>query len=212
MTTIPLKVLPLREGVGFHNQLLHLTREDSRRFSLRLSRFHCFTARAGEQHVRNRKEYLMNDGHVISTDKDRLDTPVIHDFISNRSYWGKDRTIETVRKTIENSLCFGVYDKDNNLVGFARVVTDFTIFAYVMDVFILEEHRSRGLGKQLMEYILGYPDLQDILFWRLDTNDAHGLYSRYGFEKPAYPERIMEIRKKPANKAVQRIAETAGSR
>ena len=77
-----------------------------------------------------------------------------------------------------HSLCFGVYDKGKSLVGFARVVIDFSIFAYLMDVFVLEEHRKRGLGKQLMEYIIGYPDLQDIRFWRLDTNDAHGLYKQ----------------------------------
>lgn len=148
---------------------------------------------------------------MISADKGRLDASVIHDFISNRSYWGKERTIEAVRKTIENSLCFGVYDEDDGLVGFARVVTDFTIFAYVMDVFVLEEHRNRGLGKQLMEYIVGYPDLRDIRFWRLDTNDAHGLYEKYGFKEPAFPERIMEIRKGPANKLLHPIAEKAGS-
>jgi GNAT superfamily N-acetyltransferase len=140
-----------------------------------------------------------------------LDLPVIHDFISNRSYWGKDRTREAVRKTIENSLCFGVYDKDSSLVGFARVVTDLTIFAHLMDLFVLEEHRKRGLGKLLMEFIVGYPALQDIHFWRLDTNDAHGLYRKYGFKEPAFPERIMERRKVPENNALRPIAQTARS-
>ncbi|MBI5607011.1 MAG: GNAT family N-acetyltransferase [Deltaproteobacteria bacterium] len=151
----------------------------------------------------------MSDNYEISTDKSRLDVRVIHDFISNRSYWGKGRTMEAVRKTIENSLCFGVYDKDDSLVGFARIVTDCTIFAHMMDVFVLEEHKNRGLGKRLMEYIVGHPDLQDLRLWRLDTNDAHGLYQKYGFRKPAFPEKIMERRKEPANLAVLRIADRA---
>jgi ribosomal protein S18 acetylase RimI-like enzyme len=134
---------------------------------------------------------------VISSDKEKLNVSVIHDFISNRSYWGKDRTIEAVRKTIEHSFCFGIYDEEENLVGFARVVTDFTIVAYLMDVFVLEECRGLGLGKQLIDHIVNHPFLQDIRFWRLDTNDAHGLYAKYGFKEPAFPERIMEKRKVP---------------
>lgn len=141
----------------------------------------------------------MNYGYEISTDKTRLDIPVIHDFISNRSYWGKGRTMEAVRKTIEHSLCFGAYDTGGRLAGFARVVTDFTIFAYLMDVFVLEGDRKRGVGKRLVASIMEHPDLRDILSWRLDTNDAHGLYGKYGFQKPAFPEKIMEKRRKPAD-------------
>ncbi len=141
------------------------------------------------------KEMLMNDGFVISTDRERLDVPVIHDFLSNRSYWAKGVTIEAVRKTIENSLCFGIYDDHGGLAGFARVVTDFTAFAYLMDVFVMEEHRKGGLGKQLIDHIVNYPALQDIRFWRLDTRDAHELYRKYGFHEPAFPGRIMERRK-----------------
>lgn len=136
----------------------------------------------------------MNNGYVISTDKSKLDVAVIHDFLSNRSYWGKGRTFEAVQKTIDNSLCFGAYDKKDQLAGFARVVTDLTIFAYLMDVFILEDNRGRGLGKQLIDHIINYPDLQGIRFWRLDTDDAHGLYRKYGFKEPAFPGKIMEKR------------------
>jgi hypothetical protein len=88
----------------------------------------------------------VRDGYIISTDKSRLDIPAIHDYLSNRSYWGKGRTIEAVRKSIENSLCFGIYDKDNQMAGFARVITDFTIFAYLLDLFIFEDHRRDCLG------------------------------------------------------------------
>ena len=105
--------------------------------------------------------------------------------------------MEAVRNTIENSLCYGIYDKEGLLAGFARVVTDFTIFAYLMDVFILEEHRKRGLGKQLIDHIVNDPVLQDIRFWRLDTDDAHELYKRYGFQEQAFPEKIMERRNAP---------------
>ncbi len=134
--------------------------------------------------------------YAVSTDKDKLDIPLIHDFLSNRSYWAKGRTAEAVHKTIDNSLCFGIYDKDNRMAGFARVVTDFAIFAYLMDVFILEKFRKQGLGKRLVNYILNYPALEGIRFWRLDTDDAHELYRKYGFDKPAYPGKIMERRKK----------------
>jgi GNAT superfamily N-acetyltransferase len=153
----------------------------------------------------------MNGDYVISTDKTKLEIAVIHDFLSNRSYWGKGRTVEKVQKTIDNSLCFGAYDKENRLVGFARVVSDLTIVAYLMDVFILEEHRSQGLGKQLIGHIVNHPALQDIRFWRLDTDDAHELYRKYGFKEPAFPEKIMEKRN-TANEAVQRIGHKTASR
>ena len=92
-------------------------------------------------------------------------------------------------------MCFGMYDKNDNFAGFARVVTDYTVFAYLMDLFILETHRKRGLGKKLVDYIVNDISFKDIRFWRLDTMDAHGLYKKYGFKEPSRPERIMEKRK-----------------
>jgi len=142
----------------------------------------------------NKKGLTVIDGYMISTDKARLDIPAIHDYLCNRSYWGQGRTIETVRKSIENSLCFGIYDKDNQLAGFARVVSDFTIFAYLLDLFILEGHRKRGLGKWFVERIVNDSVFKDIRFWRLDTKDAHELYKKFGFREPAFPEKIMEKR------------------
>ena len=136
----------------------------------------------------------MENDFTISTDKNKLDISTIHDYLCNRSYWGKGRTIETVRKSIDNSLCYGVYDKDGFFVGFARVVTDYTVFAYLLDLFILESHRSRGFGKNLVNYIINDESLKN-LRWLLDTKDAHGLYQKFGFQEPAFPEKILERRK-----------------
>lgn len=136
----------------------------------------------------------MEYGLVISTDKTKLDVATIHDYLCNRSYWAQGRAIETVRKSIDNSLCFGIYDHKDHLMGFARVVTDYTIFAYLMDLFVLEGYRKRGLGKMLVDHILNYEALKDVRFWRLDTRDAHELYEKYGFREAAFPERVMEKR------------------
>lgn len=136
----------------------------------------------------------MENGFTISTDKARLDIETIHDYLCNRSYWGQGRTIETVQKSIDHSLCFGMYDKDNILIGFARVVTDYTVFAYLMDLFILEAYRNNGLGKMLVNHIVNDVAFKEIRFWRLDTRDAHELYRKYGFKEPLLPERIMERR------------------
>lgn len=141
----------------------------------------------------------MENGFTISTDKTKLDIVAIHDYLSNRSYWGQGRTIEIVQKSIDHSLCFGMYDKDNHLVGFARVVTDYTVFAYLMDLFILEPYRNCGLGKMLVNHIVNDAAFKNILFWRLDTKDAHELYRKYGFTEPAMPERMMERRKVAGN-------------
>ncbi|BBO78762.1 N-acetyltransferase [Desulfosarcina widdelii] len=137
----------------------------------------------------------MKNGFTISTDKNKLDVDTIHDYLCNRSYWGKGRTIEVVQKSIDHSLCFGVYDENDHFFGFARVVTDYTVFAYLMDLFILEPYRNRGIGKKLVDHIVNDASFTDIRFWRLDTMDAHGLYRKYGFKEPARPERIMEKRK-----------------
>ncbi|MDQ3805710.1 MAG: GNAT family N-acetyltransferase [Acidobacteriota bacterium] len=117
----------------------------------------------------------------MSTERERLDLSVIHRFISVESYWGKGRPPEVMRKAVENSLPFGVYRGDE-LVGFARVVTDYATFAWLADVFVVEEHRGRGLSKWLMEVILSHPRLQGFRHWVLATKDAHELYRRFGFK------------------------------
>ena len=127
---------------------------------------------------------------VIDTNYNKLNLTFINNFISN-SYWGKGRTIEQMKKSIENSLNFGVY-ADGEQIGYARIISDFTFFAYLMDVFIIEKERGRGYSKKLMDYILNHPELKNVENWKLVTSDAHGLYEKYGFKKIANPGKIME--------------------
>jgi GNAT superfamily N-acetyltransferase len=129
---------------------------------------------------------------VISTDRTRLDLDAIHGFLTN-CYWAKGIPREVVARSIQQSLCFGVYDGSGAQVGFARVISDFATIAYVGDVFVLDTHRGRGLGKWLMESITHHPALQNLRRWILTTRDAHGLYAQVGFTPVQSPERFMEL-------------------
>ena len=126
----------------------------------------------------------------ISTDIERLDFDLIHRFLSEESYWARGRSMEMVRKAIENSLNFGVY-LDGQQIGFARVVTDRTTFAWLADVFIVTGHRGHGYSKMLVRSIMEHPELQRLRRWFLATRDAHGLYARFGFTAVP-PDRFME--------------------
>lgn len=128
---------------------------------------------------------------TISTERERLQIDVIHKFLSEESYWAKERTLGQTTTAIKNSLPFGVY-KGENLIGFARVVTDYATFAYVGDVFILDEFRGRGLSLWLMDVIVGHPELQNFRRWVLATKDAHSLYEKFGFTALKFPTRWME--------------------
>jgi GNAT superfamily N-acetyltransferase len=137
--------------------------------------------------------YEIREGDLlISTDKSLLNRALIHEFLSERSYWAKGVPHEIVDRSIENSLCFGVY-KTRDQVGFARVVTDCATFAWLADVFILEGHRGGGLSKRLVAAILAHPQLQGLRRFMLGTLDAHGLYSQFGFVPIKEVERFMEI-------------------
>ncbi len=129
--------------------------------------------------------------YLITTDRSRLDPALIHNFLSNESYWAVGRSVEVVKRSIDNSLCFGIYRK-NEQIGFARVVTDFATFAWLADVFVIAEHRGHGLAKWLMEVILAHPELQGFRRWVLATKDAHSLYAQFGFIPLHRPERWME--------------------
>ena len=129
--------------------------------------------------------------YSITTDRGELDIDAIHAYLS-RSFWAEGIPKETVAKSIEHSLCFGLFDGAAQ-VGFARVVTDRATFAYLCDVYVLESHRGLGLGKWLIETVMSHPDLQGLRRFQLVTRDAHGLYSRHGFQAPENPDRHMEI-------------------
>jgi len=145
----------------------------------------------GVSFVKRKDMTIVKDNFSVSTDISRLDINVIHGFLSS-SYWAENIPVETVRKSIEGSMCFGVYD-ENRQIGFARMITDKATFAYLADVFILEEYRGRGLSKWLMEIIMSSPELQGLRRIMLATRDAHGLYKKSGFTPLTQPNRWMQI-------------------
>jgi len=136
--------------------------------------------------------HIQRGDYLLSTDPSLLQLDRIHEFLSTQSYWAKGRSLETVRLSVANSLCFGIY-RANSQVGFARVVTDFATFAWLCDVFILPEECGHGLGKWLVENVTSHPALKTIRRMLLATRDAHELYHPYGgFQPLANPERWME--------------------
>jgi GNAT superfamily N-acetyltransferase len=142
--------------------------------------------------VRDPHQVARQGDFLISTDPGLLDVPLIHDFLSNRSYWAVGRPLEVVRRALDHSLCFGLYEQRQQ-IGFTRVVTDQATFAWLCDVFVLEPYRGRGLSKWLLECVMGYPALQGLRRILLGTRDAHGLYERFGFTPLADPTRFMEV-------------------
>jgi N-acetylglutamate synthase-like GNAT family acetyltransferase len=129
--------------------------------------------------------------YEISTDPARVKIGMVHEFLTN-SYWAKGIPLETVRRSIENSIAFGLYHGQQQ-VGFARIISDLATFAYLADVFISPAYRGRGLSQWLMECIVSHPDLQGLRRWMLATQDAHGLYAKFGFTPIKNPDSWMEI-------------------
>ena len=127
----------------------------------------------------------------VSTEVAELDVPLIHHFLSKNTYWAKDIPLALVQKAIANSLCFGGFI-GNDQVAFARVISDYTTFANLVDVFVLPDHRGRGYSKSLMDAVFSHPQLQGLRRFTLATGDAHGLYAQYGFTAPLFPETLME--------------------
>jgi GNAT superfamily N-acetyltransferase len=134
---------------------------------------------------------ITNGPYSLTADRRRIDVDAVHAFLT-RCFWARGISKELVAKSIEHSLCFGVFDKEAQ-VAFARVVTDYSTYAYLCDVYVLEHYRGRGLGKWMMEFVMKHPELQGLRRFQLVTRDAHGLYTRFGFQSPENPERQMEM-------------------
>lgn len=149
-------------------------------------------------------EYKKND-YLITTDKRKLQTKVIHHFLTN-SYWDKGCSFEVVKKKIKNSFCYGIYHNKKQ-IGFCRIISDFVAFSYLLDVFVIEEYRGRGLSKWLMSCVMKQPALSKTESWMLKTADAHGLYEKFGFKVASNPEKIME--KKTETKGTNKKAKSS---
>ncbi|EHQ24448.1 GNAT family N-acetyltransferase [Mucilaginibacter paludis] len=137
-------------------------------------------------------DFFIKKGYLISTDNNLLDFDVIFNYLDKESYWSKGIQLDVLRKAIDNALCFGVYYQQKQ-IGFAKVVTDKATFAYLADVFIIEQYRGLGLSKWLIQTIKQHEDLQGLRRWMLATADAHGLYAQFGFTPITRAERWMEI-------------------
>ena len=135
------------------------------------------------------------DGYTLSTDRTRLDPQMIHAFLADESYWGRDITLPQLERALTGSLPVGIFAPDGSLAAFGRVVTDYAIFAYLRDVFTLPDHRSRGLAAWLATAIREHPDLQTVTSWMLATRDAHAVYERAGFRPAPHPEYYMTLPK-----------------
>lgn len=138
---------------------------------------------------------FQRDAFEVSTDPHRLDVLAIHEFLSQRAYWAIGRPLETVLRSLQNSLCFGVYHNDRQ-IGLARVITDYATYAYLCDVYILEEYRGNGLGIWLIDSVLKHPGLQNLRKFSLTTRDAQELYRRFGFTEVTEPQRYMNLRQR----------------
>ena len=135
-------------------------------------------------------EVLVGD-YSVSDDQNRLDSRAIHAYLT-RAYWSEGIPLATVERALAGSFCVGAYTRSWDQVGLVRIVTDSATFAYICDVYVLEDHRSRGLSKAMMAFVDQHPQLQGLRRWNLVTRDAHQLYARYGFKPAAAPDRYME--------------------
>ena len=135
---------------------------------------------------------ITNGPFLVTADRQRMDLDAVHAFLT-RSFWATGIAREVVARSIAHSLCFGLFDRQAQ-VGFARVVTDSSTYAYLCDVYVLEEYRGRGLGKWMMAFVMNHPELQGLRRFMLATADAHGLYAQFGFKAVARPQNMMEIR------------------
>jgi len=140
---------------------------------------------------------IRKDGYLISTDPQRVNLAAVHRYLSEESYWAKNIPFDIVERSVKHSLCFGIYQEDEQ-AGFARIISDRATFAWLADVFVLPAHRGKGLSKWLMEVIQAHPDLQGLRRWLLGTLDAHGLYAQFGWN-PLTAEQIRRFMQRPGD-------------
>lgn len=137
--------------------------------------------------------------YVVSSDSKHVDRELVWRFLHDEAYWSLGVPREIVERAIDASICFSAFGGEPETgaaqVGFARVVTDKATFAWLCDVFVLPDHRGKGVAKQLMDAVMSHPELQGLRNVMLATRDAHGLYARYGFTPLAEPARWMAIRR-----------------
>jgi len=135
---------------------------------------------------------ITENGFVFSDDKNKISVDAVHQYLSTQSYWAQQIPLETVRRSIAHSICFGIY-KDGLQIGFARWITDTATFAYLADVYVEKEFQGQGLSKKLMTLMMFHEDLQGLRRYQLATRDAHGLYSQFGFNPLEDPDSVMAI-------------------
>lgn len=128
---------------------------------------------------------------LLSTDKSKIQTQVVHHFLDRESYWAQGISLQTVSEAIQHSLCLGAYLKDGNQVAFGRMITDYSTFGYLADIFVLIDYRKKGISKEMMRYFCFIADQLVLRRFLLTTQDAHSLYSQFGFEPFPYPDRMM---------------------
>lgn len=141
---------------------------------------------------------MSDDSVYVTADKTKIDLEFVHSYLCKESYWAKGRSMELVRLSIENSLCFSMFEKHTSKqIGFSRIATDYVVFAWIMDVFIDKKFRNKGYSKLLINHILGYPALKNVNGFGLRTEDAHGLYRKFGFSEIPNPSSWMFKRNMP---------------
>lgn len=155
----------------------------------------------GDHYLWHLQEYQRH-GLFISTDPNKLDTELIYDFLATKAYWSRGVTREQVNRFVKHSLCFGVFEgtsRARTQIGFARVISDFTLHAHLVDVFVVHAFRGRGIGKWLLQCILAHPELQNLRRWSLNTRDAHELYRQFGFKRVSGPDNLMVLKPNDPN-------------
>ncbi len=143
--------------------------------------------------LNNLIEEFLHDEFLLSSDPKKLDIDIIHRYLNKHSYWAQNIPLNVVERSLNNSLCFGLY-RNKTQIGLVRVITDRATFAYLADTFIIDEYQGKGLGIWMIETVMKSSELQGLRRWQLSTRDAHKFYQKLGFQSLEYPDRHMTIK------------------